>query len=142
MPFSSREPALRVVAALRWAGIGPAPEDGSGAAIWHCESKLLEREWAAHRAGAEGRELHLTAAEWKILTHLATNAGVVVARECLLGENLSYLVAEGSERTVDAHVKYLRVELGDPGWIETVRGFGYRFAGSRSGQGDERGTPR
>jgi DNA-binding response OmpR family regulator len=33
---------------------------------------------------------------------------------------------------VDTHVKNLRAKLGDPGWIETVRGFGYRFAGQPS----------
>jgi two-component system phosphate regulon response regulator PhoB len=54
----------------------------------------------------------------------------VVSRERLLGESLDYLVAEGSERTVDTHIKNLRSKLGDPGWIETVRGFGYRFSGA------------
>jgi len=32
------------------------------------------------------------------------------------------------DRTVDVHVTSLRKKLGKPGaWIETVRGFGYRF---------------
>ncbi len=53
-----------------------------------------------------------------------------VSRERLLGESLDYLVAEGSERTVDTHIKNLRAKLGDSGWIETVRGFGYRFSGT------------
>jgi two-component system phosphate regulon response regulator PhoB len=55
---------------------------------------------------------------------------VVVGRERLLGESLDYLVAEGSERTVDTHIKNLRAKLGSAGWIETVRGFGYRFSGT------------
>jgi DNA-binding response OmpR family regulator len=37
--------------------------------------------------------------------------------------------AESSERTVDTHVRNLQAKLGDQDWIETVRGYGYRFAG-------------
>ena len=38
-------------------------------------------------------------------------------------------------RTVDMHVQRLRTKLGDAGeLIETVRGFGYRFRGSRAGE--------
>ena len=84
---------------------------------------------AAHRVSRDGRVLDLTVAEWKILRRLAGHAGTVVSRERLLGEGLDYLVAEGSERTVDTHIKNLRAKLGDPAWIDTVRGFGYRFAG-------------
>ena len=67
-------------------------------------------------------------AEWKILDHLAQNPGIVIDRARLLGESLDYL-AEGSERTIDTHVKNLRSKLGVRDWIETVRGFGYRFSG-------------
>ena len=93
---------------------------------------------AAHRASVDDRELQLTSAEWKILAQLAANAGLVVARERLLGESLDYVVAEGSERTVDTHVKNLRAKLGDPAWIETVRSFGYRFAGTPEEVPDDR----
>ena len=30
---------------------------------------------------------------------------------------------------MDTHVKNLRAKLGEQDWIETVRGYGYRFAG-------------
>jgi two-component system phosphate regulon response regulator PhoB len=53
----------------------------------------------------------------------------VISRQRLLGE-LDY-IAEGSERTIDTHIKNIRGKLGQPGWIETVRGFGYLFTGSR-----------
>lgn len=141
-PFSPRELILRVEAVLRRA----VAEGGSGGAItgfraWQHEGRRLEMDEAQHRASVDGRELQLTAAEWKILARLTTSAGVVVARERLLGESLDYLVAEGSERTVDTHVKNLRAKLREPGWIETVRGFGYRFAGAPTGpSSDESGS--
>ena len=38
------------------------------------------------------------------------------------------MTADIATRTVDMHVQRLRTKLGDEGdWIETVRGFGYRF---------------
>jgi DNA-binding response OmpR family regulator len=33
----------------------------------------------------------------------------------------------GSSKTIDVHVAALRKKLGDPGWIETVRGVGFRL---------------
>ena len=55
--------------------------------------------------------------------------GRTVSRQILLGECLDYMDAGSSERTVDTHVKNIRSKLANKGWIETVRGFGYRFAG-------------
>ena len=41
-------------------------------------------------------------------------------------------IAEGSERTIDTHIKKIRAKLGYPqGWVETVRGYGYRFNGEK-----------
>jgi DNA-binding response OmpR family regulator len=131
-PFSPKELALRVEAVLRRTGVGEAADAAAGVHAWEHQGRRLELDEAAHRATANGGEINLTAAEWRILAHLAAHAGVVVARERLLGESLDYLVAEGSERTVDTHVKNLRAKLGDPNWIQTVRGFGYRFAGTPS----------
>ena len=37
----------------------------------------------------------------------------------------------GPTKTLDVHVASLRRKLGDPKWIETVRGVGYRFAAQR-----------
>lgn len=130
-PFSPKELVLRVEALLRRSG----PTAGTAAAgpavprSWQRGGRLLRIDEAAHRASLDGSDLDLTGAEWKILRQLAARAGTVVSRERLLGEGLEYLVAEGSERTADTHVKNLRAKLGDAGWIETVRGFGYRFAG-------------
>ena len=127
-PFSPKELSLRVEAVLRRSGEGAARS--ARPLSWALGEQLLQLDEAAHRATVDGAEINLTVAEWKILSYLAGRSGTVVSRERLLGESLDYLVAEGSERTVDTHIKNLRSKLGDPGWIETVRGFGYRFSGS------------
>ncbi len=128
-PFSPKELVLRVQALLRRSGASGAPAGADG--CWEHGGAKLCLDGAGHRALLGEVELVLTAAEWKILEHLARNAGIVVSRERLLGESLGYAY-EGSERTIDTHVKNLRAKLGGPGWVETVRGFGYRFAGSRT----------
>jgi DNA-binding response OmpR family regulator len=131
-PFSPRELALRVEALLRRssAASGSGAATAGSAKAWQHAGHRLELDAAAHLASLDGSRLGLTFAEWKLLSSLASQAGAVVSRERLLGESMDYLVAEGSERTVDTHIKNLRAKLGDPGWIETVRGFGYRFAGA------------
>jgi len=127
-PFSPRELSLRVEAVLRRSGQGQP--QSTAPLSWKLGKQVLQLDETAHRASLAGKKINLTVAEWKILSHLAIHSGVVVSRERLLGESLDYLVAEGSERTVDTHIKNLRAKLGDPGWIETVRGFGYRFSGT------------
>jgi two-component system phosphate regulon response regulator PhoB len=125
-PFSPKELVLRIGAILR-RGAGTSEESQTRA--WTLDDHQLVLDDRAHRATADGRELSLTAAEWKILEYLAENSGTVMSRQQLLGACLDY-IAEGSERTIDTHVKNLRSKLGEVRWIETVRGFGYRFSGS------------
>jgi DNA-binding response OmpR family regulator len=124
-PFSPRELALRVRSILRRSGEARA---SASTGTWRLGSSVLTMDQAGHRAAVDGRKLSLTAAEWEILRLLAGSPEVVFSRERILGSSLDY-VAEGSERTVDTHVKNIRSKLGDSGWIETVRGYGYRFAG-------------
>ena len=80
-----------------------------------------------HRVEVEGRELDLTATEFRLLHHLAANAGKVLSREVLLDKVWGYSY-EGYARTVDTHVRRLRQKLGSArDCIETLRGLGYRF---------------
>jgi len=127
-PFSPKELVLRVQALLRRSGAAQRAGGDEGGGSWALGRARLSLEAATHRATMRGEPLTLTQAEWKILEHLAANAGMVVSRERLLGESLGYQY-EGSERTIDTHVKNLRAKLRSPEWIETVRGYGYRFAG-------------
>ncbi|MGB5809284.1 MAG: response regulator transcription factor [Polyangiales bacterium] len=79
-----------------------------------------------------GESLRLTSVEFRLLEHLARNAGRVQDRRALL-ERVWRWCDEGPERaggsrTVDTHVKRLREKLGgESRFIETIRGVGYRL---------------
>ncbi len=131
-PFSMRELMLRVRSLLartspKVDGEGDEPliytfadEQGS--------SHTLEFDEKIHTLTHDGDIVRLTAAEWKILHHLATHHATLITREQILGQCLDYL-AEGSERSVNTHMKNIRAKLNKVNWVETVRGFGYRFVG-------------
>lgn len=133
-PFSNRELILRIQAVLRRRARSTAAAAPAENGVWLLESadgKLaheLKMDEVAHSLLHDGRPVDLTAAEWKILSRLAQSPGVVLSREKLLASALDY-IADGSERTIDTHVKNIRSKFGESGWIETVRGFGYRFEG-------------
>jgi two-component system phosphate regulon response regulator PhoB len=127
-PFSPKELALRVQSILRRTKEKEPAE--TALTVWKRGEDLLVMDSLSHRVSINGKEIALTAAEWKILAYLGANPGIVVSRERILGECLDYM-AEGSERTVDTHIKNIRIKLGTPELIETVRGFGYRFTGEK-----------
>lgn len=89
----------------------------------------LEVDERARRATLGDAELSLTPKEFDILAVLARDAGAVVTRRKLL-EEVWQTTWYGSTKTIDVHVAALRSKLGDPGWIETVRGIGFRLRGS------------
>ena len=67
----------------------------------------------------------MTQREFDLLYELLTAKGRVLTRQMLLDQVWDYDYF-GDERIVDTHVKNLRKKLG-PGYIETVRGVGYRI---------------
>ena len=73
-----------------------------------------------------GRPLDLTTREFELLQALISSPGRVFTREVLLAKLWGYDFF-GDERVVDCHIKNLRHKLGT-GYIETVRGRGYRAA--------------
>lgn len=127
-PFSPRELVLRVEAVLR--RTGKRASRGISAGVWALGASVLRIDEVSHTITVDDREIKLTGAEWKILLYLASQPEVLRSRERILGECLDYVYV-GSERTIDTHIKNLRNKLGQDGWIETVRGFGYRFRGKR-----------
>ncbi len=78
------------------------------------------------RAFLDGAEVELTPKEFDLLAALARDPGAAVSRRRLL-EEVWQTTWCGSSKTIDVHVAALRRKLGDPGWIETVRGVGFRL---------------
>lgn len=126
-PFSAQELVLRVGAVLRRHS-RPASNE-SGAKTIRVGPFLVDV--GAVRVEVNGRDLELTPTEFKLLQVLMERRGRVQSRRKLL-ESVWDVTANIATRTVDMHVQRLRTKLGQEGeWIETVRGFGYRFRGDR-----------
>ncbi len=123
-PFSPRELVARVRALLLRAHTESEP------ALEVLDFDDLTSDIAGHTVTVEGKEVDLTASEFKLLTTLARYPGRVYTRMELVEKVLGYDF-EGYERTIDSHVKNLRAKLGDdprnPRWLYTVHGVGYRF---------------
>ena len=86
----------------------------------------LEVDRRTRRVRVDGEEVALTPKEFDLLACLAEEPGTVVTRQQLLDEVWDphwY----GPTRTLDVHVASLRKKLGEPGWVETVRGVGFRL---------------
>ncbi|MFO7730396.1 MAG: response regulator transcription factor [Spirochaetia bacterium] len=128
-PFSNKELLLRVKALLRRTSNDGDGEEKSDTREWSVDTEHLLIDMRSRKVFLNSQELHLTSTEWKLLVFLAERPEQAVSRDTLLGECLGYLYS-GSERTVDTHIANLRNQLGKGEWIETIRGFGYRFAGS------------
>ncbi len=86
----------------------------------------LEVDSRARRVSVAGEEIALTAKEFDLLALLAQEPGAVLSRQRIL-EEVWQTTWYGSGKTIDVHVASLRKKLGDPGWIETVRGVGLRL---------------
>jgi DNA-binding response OmpR family regulator len=123
-PFSPRELVARVRALLRRAHAESEPQ------LEVLDFGDLVIDISGHKVMVEGKEVDLTASEFKLLTTLARYPGRVYTRMELVEKVLGYDF-EGYERTIDSHVKNLRAKLGDdprnPRWLYTVHGVGYRF---------------
>lgn len=79
-----------------------------------------------HRAELAGVEVQLTPKEFELLSFLAEDAGAVRTRTDII-ESVWDAHWYGPTKTVDAHVASLRKKLGDPRWIVSVRGVGFRL---------------
>lgn len=87
----------------------------------------LEIDPAAHTVLADGQEIELTPKEFELLSYLCDNSGIALSREKILNSVWDYGYF-GDVRTVDTHIKKLRLKLGNKGdFIQTIRGLGYKF---------------
>ena len=123
-PFSPRELVARVRALLR----RPRADRVAGGDSWRAGD--LEVDVRRHIVAVGGASVELTAIEFDLVASLIRERGVVFTRQQLLDRvwGMDYV---GEEHVVDVHLANLRRKLGDdpgnPRFIETVRGVGYRF---------------
>jgi DNA-binding response OmpR family regulator len=90
----------------------------------------LEVDKARHQVSLKGSPLNLTPKEFELLTFLMRYKGQVFSREQLMQKVWGYTF-DGSKRTVDVHIRWLRQKIEDnpdtPKILVTVIGFGYKF---------------
>jgi len=127
-PFSMRELTARVRAVLRRVGKNvPEPD------VLRAADITLDRNYRL--VTVHGKHIDLTPSEFDLLATLMSAPGRAFSRLDLL-DRLQGTAFDGYERTVDVHIRNLRRKIepnpGQPRYIETVFGVGYRFAISNS----------
>ncbi len=122
-PFSPRELAARVRTVLR-----RLPGEHGPAEIKHGD---LTVNFLKHEASLGGKNLNLTAVEFKLLGVLVKEPGRVFSRAQLIEAAIGWGF-EGFDRTIDVHILNLRRKLEPdarhPKYIKTVYGAGYKFS--------------
>lgn len=119
-PFNSKELLLRVKSIFK------RVSKDSAAAGSRIQVGTVVIDEDQHKLTVDGKEVDLTATEFRLLKLLMERKGRVQTRENLLINVWNY-DSEIETRTVDTHVRRLREKLGDNmNIIETVRGVGYR----------------
>src|SRR5680860_584973 len=123
-PFSPKILGARVRAILKRMGVETA-EDGDFIEVGGLRIDLRGRQ-----VEVAGSRVELTALEFDLLHALAQHPGWVYSRQQLLEEVWGYEYL-GESRVVDVHVANLRKkmadDIGQPTYIRTVRGVGYKL---------------
>ena len=122
LPCSTKELVLRVKAIFR--RIDYHKEARCQNDIWRLGQLYLYMDRDAHNYYLDGKEVDFTASEWRILSTMTEEPGMLFSRSRLLQN--CFDTAIGYDRTIDNHIKNIRSKIG-PDWIETVRSYGYRF---------------
>jgi DNA-binding response OmpR family regulator len=125
-PFDVEEIVLRVRAlSRRISERATARQAAASSSTALLRSGALTVDTVTHEVRGNDELLSLRPLEFKLVSTLLAEPGRVFSREELLRQ--VWEIEHGSERTVDVHVRRLRLNLG--AWadqIETVPGFGYR----------------
>ncbi len=123
-PYSSRELVARIRAVLRR---GSEPEPMAHTTI---EAGPVRMDVERHVVTVQGDQVSLPLKEFELLEILLRNAGRVLTRTQLIDRvwGADYV---GDTKTLDVHVKRLRGKVepdpGNPRYLITVRGLGYKF---------------
>ena len=81
------------------------------------------------RVMVDKEEVILTFKEFELLQYLLINENIVLSRDKIMNEVWG-IDFEGESRTVDVHIRTLRLKLGDAGRvIQTIRNVGYKIGG-------------
>jgi DNA-binding response OmpR family regulator len=118
-PFRFAELLARVRVRLRQAGEAAGPTQTVLSAGGH------RLDLRSRRVTVDGREVDLSAREFRLLEIFMANPGQVLSREQLL-DHVWGFDFDPASNVVDVYVGYLRRKLGAEA-ITTVRGMGYRF---------------
>lgn len=128
-PFSMRELIARVGAQIRRMDMLKSVSQSSVDQIIDLGDLVINR--GSRLVTIEGRQLDLRPREFDLLAHLAANPGRVYTRDQLLHDVWGFEYS-GDTRTVDVHVRWLRLKIeknpSKPMLLGTVRGVGYRIS--------------
>jgi DNA-binding response OmpR family regulator len=137
-PFSFRELLARIRSLLRRVQL-----DRQASQIQAVDLGRLSLDPVSRRVFRGGQELQLSTREFDLLSLLMKNAGRALSRDELLtqvwGDDWI-----GDPRTLDVHVRWLRINRRDPASPHTSRrcGFGYRLRGRRTGRAPQVASTR
>lgn len=127
-PFRPRELIARIGAALR--------KSGRAASVF--EVGGLRVDTAGGIVKKDGKEVFLSALEYRLLLVFVSNPGVVITRDRLLDELWDAAGEFVESNTLTVYIKRLREKIEDdpanPKIILTVRGTGYRLGGGHVSQ--------
>ena len=116
-PFSIMELVSRVKAVLR-----RTKKDSNIKSY-----KNISLDSDKHKVTVSDKDIKLTNKEFKLLEYLISNPGIVLSRENIL-ENIWGFDFEGETRTIDVHIRSLRLKLKSEGQhIKTVINVGYKL---------------
>lgn len=127
-PFGMRELLARMRAVTRRTAVRDAAAAGEpdGAEEHLTTVGPLVVDVRAQRVTLHGAPVHLTPTEFELLRYFAADPGAVRRRTDIL-RDVWRTEWYGATKTLDAHIAAVRRKLGDPGWIQSVRGVGFRF---------------
>jgi DNA-binding response OmpR family regulator len=120
-PFRRQELVARVNAFLR-------RQRGVRASV--CRFGNHELDLKAHRLLRDGREVELTAREFRLLEHFARNAGRAMTRNDILNAvwgNEVFVTPRSIDRCVTTLRSKIEPDPHNPIYVQTVRDVGYRF---------------
>lgn len=121
-PFGMREIVARIRAVAR--RTSPSETDEPVQSIREFGALVIDVR--SQRVTLSGHEIHVTPKEFELLVYLTQDPGAVFRRADILHDvwDTNWY---GTTKTLDAHIAAIRKKLGNPDWIESVRGVGFRF---------------